>query len=215
MGEPIARYLIDCGVRVVGVDASPSMIERCRARFPDSEWLVADSASWSSTGASKAFWRGTASSTWAWRINARCFPVLPPMPGAALMFTSGLAEGEAIGSCCEEPLYHASLGPAEYEQLLTTNGYVVRAYVAEDPRCGKHTVWLGPGNSRRARFRVCAAQAERGDVGRLRVDVGKIAGKTSDEVFVEEELHGPAGARRTRRLRRLERARTAPCRCSG
>ena len=41
-GEPIARYLIDRGIGVVGVDASPSMIDMCRARFPDSEWLVVD-----------------------------------------------------------------------------------------------------------------------------------------------------------------------------
>lgn len=35
MGEPIARYVISRGFRVVGVDASPSMIELWRARFPD------------------------------------------------------------------------------------------------------------------------------------------------------------------------------------
>lgn len=40
-GEPIARYLIERGFRVVGVDASPRMIELCRSRFPDAEWLVA------------------------------------------------------------------------------------------------------------------------------------------------------------------------------
>jgi hypothetical protein len=64
------------------------------------------------------------------------------LPGAPLMFTSGPAEGEAIGSYRGEPLYHASLGPAEYEQLLAGNGYVVQAHVAEDPSCGQHTVWL-------------------------------------------------------------------------
>jgi 2-polyprenyl-3-methyl-5-hydroxy-6-metoxy-1,4-benzoquinol methylase len=42
MGEPIARHLVDRGFRVVGVDASPAMIESCLGRFPDSEWHVAD-----------------------------------------------------------------------------------------------------------------------------------------------------------------------------
>ena len=42
MGEPIARYVIEHGFRVVGADTSPTMIELCRQRFPDSEWLVAD-----------------------------------------------------------------------------------------------------------------------------------------------------------------------------
>jgi len=58
------------------------------------------------------------------------------------MFTSGPAEGETVGSYREEPLYHASLGPAEYAQRLAANGFVLREYVAEDPECGRHTVWL-------------------------------------------------------------------------
>jgi len=32
-GEPIARYLMDTGRRVFGVDSSPSMIGICHARF--------------------------------------------------------------------------------------------------------------------------------------------------------------------------------------
>ena len=33
-GEPIARYLIEQGRRVTGVDASPGLIALCRERFP-------------------------------------------------------------------------------------------------------------------------------------------------------------------------------------
>ena len=63
-------------------------------------------------------------------------------PGASLMFTSGTSEGEVIGSYCGEPLYHASLDPATYKQLLAANGFSVRAHVTNDPECGEHTVWL-------------------------------------------------------------------------
>src|SRR5262245_47758508 len=42
MAEPIARYVRQAGFRVVGLDASPSMIEMCLARFPESEWIVGD-----------------------------------------------------------------------------------------------------------------------------------------------------------------------------
>jgi 2-polyprenyl-3-methyl-5-hydroxy-6-metoxy-1,4-benzoquinol methylase len=144
MGEPIARYLIDRGFRVVGVDASPSMIELCRTRFPDSDWLLADMReleigrrfegilAWDSF-----FHLGMDDQRGMFRRFAA-----HAQPGAPLLFTSGPAEGEAIGACVEEPLYHASLGPAEYERLLATNGFAVRAYVPEDPDCGKHTVWL-------------------------------------------------------------------------
>ena len=58
------------------------------------------------------------------------------------MFTSGTAEGEAVGSYHGEPLYHGSLNPAEYEQLLLANGFTVLSYRATDPECGQHTVWL-------------------------------------------------------------------------
>ena len=63
-------------------------------------------------------------------------------PGAALMFTSGPAAGEAIGTFHGEALYHASLDPAEYRALLAANGFDVVAHVAEDAECGGHTVWL-------------------------------------------------------------------------
>ncbi|MDB5453558.1 MAG: hypothetical protein JWO33_2136, partial [Caulobacteraceae bacterium] len=42
MGEPIARYLIERGRRVFGVDSSPGAIELARARFPEHDWLAAD-----------------------------------------------------------------------------------------------------------------------------------------------------------------------------
>ena len=63
-------------------------------------------------------------------------------PGAALMFTSGDVEGEAIGELEGEPLYHGSLNASEYAALLTTHGFDVVAHVSQDPSCGYRTVWL-------------------------------------------------------------------------
>ncbi|WP_225421317.1 hypothetical protein [Sphingomonas parva] len=63
-------------------------------------------------------------------------------PGAALLFTSGPAAGEAIGTMHGEPLYHASLDPAEYRTLLREHDFAVIDHVVEDPDCGGHTIWL-------------------------------------------------------------------------
>jgi hypothetical protein len=63
-------------------------------------------------------------------------------PKAALMFTSGPAHGEAIGSFAGAPLYHASLDASEYRSLLDRNGFRVVSHVVEDPDCGGHTIWL-------------------------------------------------------------------------
>ena len=76
----------------------------------------------------------------------RMFPIFErhASPGAALMFTSGVSHGEAMGSYRGEPLYHASLAPEEYRTLLKSAGFRVVAHIAEDPDCGGHTVWLAP-----------------------------------------------------------------------
>ena len=63
-------------------------------------------------------------------------------PHAALVFTSGTAEGSAIGVLEGEALYHGSLDPEEYRKLLDTNGFDVVAHVVKDPDCGNRAVWL-------------------------------------------------------------------------
>jgi hypothetical protein len=62
--------------------------------------------------------------------------------GAALMFSSGTAEGEAIGELEGDRLYHGSLGPDEYRRLLNVAGFTVIAHIVEDPNCGHRTIWL-------------------------------------------------------------------------
>ena len=142
--EPMARYLIELGHPVVGVDSSPSMIDVCRRYFPKQEWVVADMR--------KLSQQRRFSGILAWDSffhlchddQRRMFPVFREhaAPSAALMFTSGPADGEAIGSFGGEPLYHASLDPAEYRSLLDRNGFRVVSHVVEDPDCGGHTIWL-------------------------------------------------------------------------
>ena len=40
--EPIARFFIEHGFDLTGVDASPAMIAICKERFPDAAWVEAD-----------------------------------------------------------------------------------------------------------------------------------------------------------------------------
>ena len=144
MGEPIARYLIESGVEVTGVDSSPTMIAMCRARFPRAEWRVADMRT---LELGRRF-----DGVLAWDSffhldhddQRAMFPrfAAHAAPGAPLMFTSGPAAGEAIGEYGGEPLYHASLDPEEYQLALASSGFSVREFVVDDPRCGNHTVWL-------------------------------------------------------------------------
>jgi SAM-dependent methyltransferase len=144
VGEPIASYFVERGYSVVGVDSSPSMIALCRHRHPRSEWLVCDMRALT---LHRRF-----DGVIAWdsffhlcpEDQREMFPRFGnlAMRGSPLMFTSGPAEGKAIGSYRSEPLYHGSLSAAEYERLLQQNDFSVETHRAEDPDCGRHTIWL-------------------------------------------------------------------------
>lgn len=143
-GEPIARYLIERGHPVTGVDSSANLIDICKQRFPQADWAVADmrvlslGRQFDGIVAWDSFFHLTPDDQRA------MFPIFAAhaAPKATLMFTSGPAHGEAIGSYRGDPLYHASLDAAEYTRLLDDNGFAVVAHAVEDPACGGHTIWL-------------------------------------------------------------------------
>ena len=144
MGEPIARYIIEAGFDIVGIDSSPSMIEMCRERFPQAEWFVKDMRTLALDRRFGGILAWDSFFHLSMNDQRSMFARFSEhaLPNAPLMFTSGSMEGEAIGSYYAEPLYHASLDRTEYERLLTSNGFAVRAYQADDPECASHTVWL-------------------------------------------------------------------------
>ena len=143
-GEPIARYFIDRGCDVTGVDLSSSLIEMCRSRFPGQHWLAADMRTLSLGRRFDGILAWDSFFHLCQDDQRRMFPIFGThaAPSAALMFTSGPSQGEAIGAYKGEPLYHASLDGDEYRSLLDRNGFDVVSHVVEDPGCGDRTVWL-------------------------------------------------------------------------
>ncbi|MCB1448454.1 MAG: class I SAM-dependent methyltransferase [Rhizobiaceae bacterium] len=143
-GEPFARHFVDRGYRVVGVDGSESLVALCRARMPDETWHIGDMRTLALGRAFDALIAWDSFFHLAAHDQRPMFPVFAAhaRPGAPLMFTSGPARGEAIGSFGGEPLYHASLDPDEYRALLAENGFEVLVFKAEDADCGGHSVWL-------------------------------------------------------------------------
>ena len=142
--EPIARHFLLRGHNVTGVDSSPPLIDIARQRYPASRWVVSDmrtlalGETFDGLIAWDSFFHLTPEDQRA------MFPLFRAHAAAkaALMFTSGPACGEAIGTFEGEPLYHASLDPAEYRARLDANGFDVVAHVMEDANCGGHTIWL-------------------------------------------------------------------------
>lgn len=148
-GIPMARYLVERGHPVTGVDSSPEMIELFRQGLPDQTAWVADMRTME---LGERFWGLLAWNSFfhlAHEAQRQMFGRFAEhaAPGAALLFTSGPGYGEAIGTLEGEPLYHASLEEAEYRQLLEQNGFRVVAHTREDPNCNHHTVWLAQSGS--------------------------------------------------------------------
>lgn len=144
MGEPVARWFIERGHRLTGVDSAPSLISMARRRFPDEEWIVGDMRA---LDLDRQF-----DGVLAWHSFFHLSPddqrpmfarfAAHAAPGAPLMFTSGPEHGDAIGEWMGEPLYHGSLAPADYEALLAQNGFAVVDHRVRDPECGESTIWL-------------------------------------------------------------------------
>ncbi len=143
-GVPLAAQLIERGHVLTGIDASARMIELCRLRHPQAQWLCADMRQL----ALPARFDGLIAWDSFFHLDhddqRGMFEVFQrhAEPGAALMFTSGPEHGVAYGSFQGERLHHASLAPEEYADLLQTHGFVLRANVFNDPDCGGHCVWL-------------------------------------------------------------------------
>ena len=143
-GEPVARFLIDRGFKLTGVDGAPTMIGLTRTRFPRHEWLLGDMRTITIV---RQF-----DGVLAWSSLFH----LPPMdqiallgriggwckPGGRLLFNTGPSRGVAMGEYCEDALFHASLDPADYRDAFAENGLIETAYVPQDRNCGGMTVWL-------------------------------------------------------------------------
>ncbi|ENU93458.1 hypothetical protein F971_00968 [Acinetobacter vivianii] len=142
--QPIAAYFIAQGHQVTGVDASEYMIEMARQSFPEQVWMQQDfreyftEQKFQGIVAWDSFFHLTQDDQ---RKMFKRFAEYA-QSGTALMFSSGPAQGEVIGSLFGEPLYHASLSAEEYQTLLQDNGFKLIKMIAEDVECTGHTIWL-------------------------------------------------------------------------
>jgi SAM-dependent methyltransferase len=147
-GQPIARYFIEHGYGVTGVDAAPAMIALARPRFPQATWIEADMRGLSLGRRFDAIIAWDSFFHLDQDEQRAMFPVFERhiAPAGVLLFTSGPKEDAKFGTMYGEDLFHASLDPDEYCALLDATGFRVLQFVPEDPKCGGHTVWLAQVN---------------------------------------------------------------------
>ncbi|MDB6081406.1 MAG: methyltransferase [Chlamydiia bacterium] len=143
-GEPLAKYFIDQGFQVTGVDGSSEMIQLCQKRFPEMEWIVGDMRE---VSLDKKF-----DVVLAWDSffhlqqddQRAMFKVFSShiKNGGVLVFTSGFKQAEVYSNMNGYNMYHASLDTDEYKKLLQDFGFTILLHKVEDPNCGMHTVWV-------------------------------------------------------------------------
>lgn len=138
-GEPISGCLVEQGFKVTGVDSSQSMIKICEARMPQHRWTVMDMrelaldekfdgiVAWDSffhlkqdeqRGVLQRFFR---------HLHA----------GGVLLMTVGHMAGEVLGTVEGERVYHASLTPQEYKNILMLAGFQNVKLALEDQSCDR------------------------------------------------------------------------------
>jgi len=143
-GEPIARWFIAEGFRVTGIDFAEPMLDLARARWPDGDWRHVDM---------KQLELGeTFDGIIAWNSFFHLRPDEQRMcigrmakhlePGGSVLLTVGHKAGEVSGTVGGEPVYHASLSPAEYAICLEQNGLRLTGFLAEDPETNNHSVLM-------------------------------------------------------------------------
>lgn len=143
-GEPIARWFRTEGFRVTGVDFSSAMLEIARTRFPSGDWREADmrrldlGETFDGIIAWDSFFHLTPEE------QRGCIAHLSRHlePKGSVLLTVGPDAGEAEGRVGGEPVYHASLSPADYAACLEANGMRLTGFLAEDPETDSHTVLM-------------------------------------------------------------------------
>ena len=143
-GEPIARWFIAEGFRVTGIDFAEPMLDLARARWPDGDWRHVDMKQLELIE--------TFDGIIAWNSFFHLRPDEQRMcigrmakhlePGGSVLLTVGHKAGEVSGTVGGEPVYHASLSPAEYAICLEQNGLRLTGFLAEDPETNNHSVLM-------------------------------------------------------------------------
>ncbi len=143
-GEPIAKYFIDRGFKVTGIDASSKMLGYAQQRYPNHTWLLTDmrhcelNTTFNAIIAWDSFFHlPKQDQRDMFRIFAK-----HSKKNTRLLFTVGPRDGEVVSKMDGENFYHASLDASEYAALLLKNGFEMLLFNKEDPNCNEHTVCM-------------------------------------------------------------------------
>jgi SAM-dependent methyltransferase len=143
-GEPIAQYFLKRGLRLTGLDASPTMLEISRSRFPTANWVEMDMREMKLD----TIFDGIVSWDGFFHLNheeqRRTIRLFADhlSCNASLLLTIGHESGEVTGTVEGQEVYHSSLAHDEYRAILNTIGFESVEIELQDESCGFHSILL-------------------------------------------------------------------------
>lgn len=142
MGEPVAKYFIDKGFQVIGVDGSSKMIEKAKIYVPQAKFFIQDMRHLCLEEKFDAIILWHSFFHLPHNDQREMFKRLEDHMalGGILLFTSGDEFGEIWSNNGGENLYHASLSSAEYQRLLQAHNFELLMHNIKDENCGD--VWM-------------------------------------------------------------------------
>ena len=143
-GKPIMEFFLKQGYNMVGVDASVKLLEKAKMNFPEVEFLLEDMRN---LNLNRKF-----DCIIVWHSlfhlpkmdQMKMFQIFEQhiKPNGILLFTSGPQEGEVWSDNGGEQLYHASLSPEQYIELLEANRFKVILHQIQESSLQGATIWL-------------------------------------------------------------------------
>lgn len=143
-GEPIAKYLIDSGMRITGIDYSKGMIDLAKNRYPEHHWIVGDMCELNLSETFDALISWNAFFHLTQEEQRKVIPLFAKSlkPNGVLMLTIGHESGEVYGAVNEMSVYHSSLSIEEYQAILNDLNIGIIEFKLNDPDCQGHSILL-------------------------------------------------------------------------
>jgi SAM-dependent methyltransferase len=143
-GIPIARYLIDHGFRVTGIDSSAAMLALARRHCPEADLILADMAELELDGP----FGGIVAWDSVFHVprarHGRVFAEMARMltPGAPLLLSVGGSEGDFTAPMFEVEFSYSGDHPEESRPRLGACGFEIRFAEVDDPTSRGHVAML-------------------------------------------------------------------------
>lgn len=143
-GEPVAQYLMQQGAEVSGLDASRTLLDMARERFPVRNWHLGDMRDFNlgCRFGGVIAWNSFFHLDEPGQIAALGCISKHLCPDGVFLTTVGPSAGTVTGTVGGQTVYHMSLSIDDYRWHLANVGMEIKRFVPEDPECVGHSVLL-------------------------------------------------------------------------